>query len=204
MLPTTLDDSVTEWVDRLRQGDRNAGDLLDLRYRDALLRATREKFANIISAAADEDDLVQSVFHAIWTAASRGTLTEVANRDSFWGLLLTITRNKAISRRRAVLARKDVGGSAAQFSQIANGQIASVLPDSQTSAQVIADLLEEQERLLLALHDESERQVAIYKLQGLSHPEIAAEMRISIRTVERKLALIRIRWTEIRDSLEEG
>ncbi|QDT56557.1 RNA polymerase sigma factor RpoE [Caulifigura coniformis] len=201
---TKLDDSVTEWVDRLRHGDRNAGDLLDLRYRDALLRMTRKKFANVISAAADEDDLVQSVFYAIWSAASRGSLAEVANRDSFWGLLLTITRNKAISRRRAIISRERIGGTAAQFSQIGDGQITSTLSADHTSTEVVEYLLEEQERLLLGLHDESERRVATYKLQGLSHPEIAAEMRVSVRTVERKLALIRIRWTEIRDSFEKG
>jgi len=193
-------------VERLRLGDREAGDLLNERYRKDLVRAARQKFANVISAAADEDDLVQSVFHAVWSAAVRGALTEVSDRNSFWGLLLTITRNKAISRRRKVGARKHVGGNADQFSQLGDGEVAGALPtaDTDTAADVVVGLLEEQERLLLALSDDAERQVATYKLQGLNHPEIAAQIGVSVRTVERKVTLIRERWMQIRNSLEEG
>ncbi len=201
-----LDDSITAWVQRLRQGDRAAGDRLDRRYRDELVRATRKRFANVISAAADEDDLVQSVFHAVWSSAVRGALTEIRDRDSFWGLLLTITRNKAISRRRKERARQHVGGQADQFSQIGNGEIATAVEtaDTQLAAEIIAGLLEEQERLLLALNGDTERRIASYKLEGLSHPEIAARLGVSVRTVERKLALIREGWTQIRNSLEKG
>ncbi|QDT57399.1 RNA polymerase sigma factor RpoE [Caulifigura coniformis] len=195
---------MTAWVERLRHGDRAAGDLLDVHFRDALVRAARSRFANVISAAADEDDLVQSVFHAVWSAAVHGSLTEVRDRDPFWGLLLTITRNKAISRRRKERARTHAGGRADQFSQLGDGAVVEAVStsDMEVADEVIAGFLEEQERLLLALQDEPERQVAIYKLQGLSHPGIAALLEVSVRTVERKLALIRQGWMQIRTSLE--
>ena len=47
---------------------------------------------------------------------------------------------------------------------------------------------------VVLLDDETLRVVAVMKLEGHSHAEIAGRLRCSVRTVERKLALIRERW----------
>jgi DNA-directed RNA polymerase specialized sigma24 family protein len=54
---------------------------------------------------------------------------------------------------------------------------------------------EEFKRLLADLGDEELRQIALAKMEGYTNQEIAARMDLTLRTVERRLALIRGRWT---------
>ena len=51
---------------------------------------------------------------------------------------------------------------------------------------------------LLAQLDDSLRAVVVYRLEGYSNAEIAEKLGCALRTVERKLALVRQRW-EYRD-----
>ena len=52
------------------------------------------------------------------------------------------------------------------------------------------------ERLLAKLDDASLKTVALRRLEGHSSEEIAAQLGVSKRTVDRKLHLIRMIWTE--------
>ena len=48
----------------------------------------------------------------------------------------------------------------------------------------------------VALRDDSLRRIAIFRIEGFTAPEIADELRVSTRTVERKLKLIREAWSK--------
>ena len=54
--------------------------------------------------------------------------------------------------------------------------------------------------LLGALSDDTQRHIATWKLEGYSNEEIAKKLGCSLRSVERKLALIRQKWTESDES----
>ena len=58
-----------------------------------------------------------------------------------------------------------------------------------------AQVAEEYQRLLDLLGDESLRQVAVWKMEGLTNDEIAGRLDCSRRTVARKLETIRIIWS---------
>ena len=58
-----------------------------------------------------------------------------------------------------------------------------------------AQVAEEFERLLDRLGDADLRTIAVWKMEGYTTEEIAAKLRRAPRTVERKLDLIRRRWT---------
>jgi DNA-directed RNA polymerase specialized sigma24 family protein len=49
-------------------------------------------------------------------------------------------------------------------------------------------------RLLESLGDESLRRIALLRMEGYSDPEIAAKLGCGLRTVGRKLELIRKTW----------
>jgi DNA-directed RNA polymerase specialized sigma24 family protein len=62
-------------------------------------------------------------------------------------------------------------------------------------------MMEEQHaRLLASLRDETLRQVAVHRMEGYSNQEIAEALNISLRSVERKLRLIRNEWSHEVDS----
>jgi DNA-directed RNA polymerase specialized sigma24 family protein len=53
---------------------------------------------------------------------------------------------------------------------------------------------EECERLLCSLEDAGLRSVAVWKMEGYTNAEIAAKLDCGLRSVERKLRLIRSTW----------
>jgi len=57
-------------------------------------------------------------------------------------------------------------------------------------------LEEEQNRLLSMLRDDVLRSIAIWKLEGFTHEEIADKLGVTPRTVIRKINLIRETWTQ--------
>ena len=57
-----------------------------------------------------------------------------------------------------------------------------------------AMVTDECRRLLEALGDETLRRIALLRMEGYNDPEIAARLGCSVRTVGRKLDLIRKLW----------
>jgi len=69
-----------------------------------------------------------------------------------------------------------------------------MMNDEPTPA-LMAMLDEENSRLLDKLRDDVLRQIALLRLSGHTNEEIAEETGISLRSVERKLGLIRTAWS---------
>ena len=73
--------------------------------------------------------------------------------------------------------------------------LGDVLADDLTPAY-LATLEEERSRLFSALPDEVLKTVALKKLEGFQNSEIAEELGVTERTVERKLNRIRNLWSQ--------
>jgi DNA-directed RNA polymerase specialized sigma24 family protein len=113
-------------------------------------------------------------------------------------LLVVITAHKAIHLVRD-LQRLKRGGPAgtpltADAEQAALSQVIGPEPSPEFAAQVA----EEFERLLDRLDDAGLRRVAVWKMEGYTNQEIAAQLECAPRTVERKLQLIRNLWEQER------
>jgi len=57
------------------------------------------------------------------------------------------------------------------------------------------DLMEQAQNFLDDLPEETLRTTALYKLQGYENSEIAEKLSLSVRSVERKISLIRRLWS---------
>lgn len=191
--------SVTIWLNQLKQGDQTAVKKLWDRYRPSLLRLARHRFHACAGPAFDEEDLIQCVFTELWTAATAGRLENIHGRDDLWWLLLLITKRKALSRAAFNSRQKRMGekgtvdgrATASLDQTVVHG---STVDPGQTPPDLILVLDEEQKRLLRLLRDDTLRSIAIWKLEGYSHDEIAKMLSITSRTVIRKLNLIRKHW----------
>ncbi len=194
-------DSVTLWLRQFGQGDQAAARQLWNRYSAALLRLAQSRFPGAITAVADEEDLVQSVFQTLWTGASAGRWDAVKDRSELWWLLLAITRHKAINRQ-TYNTRQKRGGNVEtnhQTETLSGNSYPTPLdriPDEQPPPELILMLEEEQQRLLACLRDDVLRSVAVMKLEGDSHEQIAMKLEVTLRTVIRKLNLIRETWSK--------
>ena len=194
------DGSVTHWLGALEGGDAAAAQRLWERYFDRLVRLARAKLGAMPRGAADEEDVALSAFHSFCQGAARGRFPRLDDRDNLWRLLVTITARKALDQVRRQARQKRGGGRVLVGSAQAGGeddtdgagldQVVGQEPTPQFAAMVA----DECRRLLAALGDETLRRVALLRMEGYSDEEIAARVDCSLRTVSRKLALIRKAW----------
>ena len=194
------ENSVTQWVSDLKAGDRGeAARLLWERYFERLARLAQARLRAGARGPADGEDVALSVFDSFFRGAAAGRFPELGNRDDLWRLLVTITARKAHNQRRDEGRQKRGGGRVVGEGALAGADpvgddfLAQVVGNEPTPefAAMVAD---EYRRLFGSLADESLRVVALLKLEGHSNEEIAGSLDCGLRTVERKLDVIRKRW----------
>jgi DNA-directed RNA polymerase specialized sigma24 family protein len=190
--------SVTIWIDALRTGDQEAARELWRRYFKSLVRLARSRLRSTMSAMADEEDAALSAFDSFYTGMARGRFPDLADRDDLWRLLVTITARKALNQRRRE-SRQKRGGGHASPPAVGAGPEADDLAEvvgSEPTPEFAAMVAEECARRLDALPDASLRQVAILKMEGYGNEEIAGRLGCGLRTVARRLKVIRRAWQD--------
>jgi RNA polymerase sigma factor (sigma-70 family) len=193
--------SVTQWIDALKAGDPSAAQKLWERYFRRLVGLARHKLRAVPRRAADEEDVALSAFASFCRRAEQGCFPQLNDRLDLWQLLVLLTARKAADlaqheRRQkrgggAVLDEAALPGTAdSSTPEAALEQIESREPTPAFAAQVA----EECRRLLECLDSPELRCIALRKMEGYSSQEIAAQLGCSLRTVERRLRLIRSIW----------
>jgi len=197
----SIDETVSVWIEGLRQGDEHSAHQLWQRYFQQLVRLAGRKLPDNLKRQFDEEDVALSAFDSLCAGVIHGRFPKLNDRDDLWSLLVVITARKAQHRVRDQLALKRGGGQV-------RGE--SVLEGNETTAghmgidQVIGteptpefamQVAEESERLLSFLEDESLRAICQLKLEGYTNREVADKLGCGLRTVGRGLGLIRRTWT---------
>jgi RNA polymerase sigma factor (sigma-70 family) len=190
--------SVSAWIVGLKKGEAQAIHNLWGRYYEDLVRLARLRIGKGPRQAADEEDVVQSVFATIFRGASKGRFEKVTDRDDLWWLLLALTHNKSVDHLRHENRKKRGGGLVSRETDLSNKNVPFDLTQvigSSPTPEVLAILEEEYHRLLSLLRDDQLRAVAALRIEGWQVAEISAALKISVRSVERKLRLIRSHWS---------
>ena len=191
---TNSEHSITTCLGRLIEGDPTAAQLLWDRYFERLVRLAHERLRDVPRSDSDEEDVALSAFHNFFDAVSARRVADLRDRDDLWRTLALIVVGKAIDRRRRYYSRKRGGGrtpaDAASALEAALGAEADP-----ADAALMADELDS---LLARLPDEELRRIAVLKLDGYTNEEIAQAIDTSLRSVARRLAVIRRTWEEAR------
>lgn len=195
--------SVTHWIDQLRSGDPAAAERLWERYFERLARLARTQLRGAPRRAADEEDVALSAFDSFCRCIEHGQFGELVNRDSLWPLLVTITLRKAQDLRRYERQQKRGGGKVLGESELldtADSRVTQAgleqVVGREPSPDLVAELAEECRRLMDRLGDATLQSLALLKMEGYTNSELAARLGCGLRTIERKLRLIRQIWAE--------
>jgi RNA polymerase sigma factor (sigma-70 family) len=194
------DQSVTHWIGELKAGHETAANELWNRFYARLIGLARQKLRAAPKRVVDEEDVVISAFETFFRRTQEGQFPRLDDSDDLWQLLVAITERKAINQLRNQARIKRGGGKVRGESVFGRGDHEDLPPglDRQPGVEPTPDmaaLLAEDLRLLLErLTDEELRQIALLKLEGSTHPEIAAKTGRSLPTIERRLRLIRDTW----------
>lgn len=195
--------SVTELLGRLRSEDprvRNeAADIIWKRYCAALIQLACRNLDRRLQRRVGADDIVQRTFKSFFLRQQRAEF-DLADRNDLFQLLVRMTLNKVGSAatresRKRRDYRRDRTGINTTAEEDDSDWLLERIECRDPSPDEAAVLAEEAEKRLRQLPDDL-RPIALWKLQGYTNAEIAAlpEMSCTVRTVERKLRLIREIW----------
>jgi DNA-directed RNA polymerase specialized sigma24 family protein len=194
--------SITRWIGDLRAGGDSAAQHLWERYFDRLVHLAHKKLQAIgtRTSVEDEEDAALSAFNSFCQGVADGRFPLLADRDDLWRLLVVLTVRKAIDQAKRHGAEKRGGGKrmAKPASPIANedghGGALDELVGDEPSPEFAAMVAEQYRRLRDVLGDDTLRRVLDLKLEGYDREEIAARLGCTVRTVTRKLDVIRQTW----------
>jgi RNA polymerase sigma factor (sigma-70 family) len=197
----SADHSVSLWIADLKQGNQAAARELWERYFNRLVQVAGRRMGSAARRVADEEDVAVSVFDSLCRGAAAGHFSQLQDRDDLWRLLVAIARQKAVDQIRRQVSQKRGGTELRGESIFVAGpgegprgfeQFLSTGP----TPEFLALMEEEQSRLLALLGDDAQRQIARLRMEGFANEKIAENLQISLRTVERKLGIIRDAWSQ--------
>lgn len=204
MLPPQ-EQSVSLWLQDLRQGEDSAIGKVWGRYFQKLVRLAQRHLRNSEKRVEDEEDVALSVLQSLCAGAAADRFHHIDNREELWVLLATMTHRKCVNRIRRNVAQKRGGGKVVGEADLVGRADSSQfgldsLESSEPTAETLAVLQEDYERLMETLRNDEMRAIATLKMDGYTSAEIAEQTKLSERSVRRKLNLIRDTWVEKVDS----
>lgn len=194
-----VDPSITNWIGQLKQGDGEAARQIWERYFERLVRVSHRQLRNAPRRTRDEEDVAVSVFDTLCRGAAQGRFEKLSDRDDLWRLLVAISGNKVVDQIRRQVSQKRGGGNVRGDSIVAPpGQDAvggfEQFMNHEPTPELMVMLEEQHAQLMQMLRDDTQRDIARLRLEGYANEEIASQLGISVRSVERKLKLIRETW----------
>jgi DNA-directed RNA polymerase specialized sigma24 family protein len=197
-MPPENQGSITRWLGDLKSGGDAAAQHLWERYFDRLVHLARRKLgARRGGAAEDAEDAALSAFDSFCRGAAQGRYPRLADRDDLWRLLVVITIRKVLDQVQRLGAAKRGGGRLVGEADLAYGDGRGPgagldgFVGPEPSPELAAMVAEEYERLWSRLEDDSLRLILDLSLENYDRREIATRMGRTVKTVARKLELIR-------------
>lgn len=190
--------SISRHFEGLEQRDPEAVRAVWDRYYAALVRYTRKRLAGVRRRDFDEEDVAISAFQSVCEGAAARAFSQLHDRQDLWHLLALVAARKAANERKRLGRLRRGGGRVRGDSALGAGQ-ASAVPgfDGLAASGAPPDLqAEEAEALtqsLASLGDPMLQTIAVARLEGFTSREIAARLRVTERTIERKLRIVRER-----------
>jgi RNA polymerase sigma factor (sigma-70 family) len=192
-------ENVTFWISRLKEGDADAAQPLWERYFQCLVGLARHHLRGQLPTA-DAEDVALSAFASFCRGGVQGRFPRLNDREDLWQLLVLLTARKAGRLLRHENRQKRGGGKVRAEADLAGdadaeSPLAQVV-DGEPTPAFAAEVAEECQRLLARLGDDELRAVALAKMEGYTNQEIADQLDRDVRTVERRLRLIRKKWSQ--------
>lgn len=200
------DASVTRLCYELRSGDSDAATDLWKLCCQSLVREARHQLGPKNRRASDEEDVALAVFQELCSGVAEGRLGENLHRDDLIRLLRHFTRHEVLDQRRHAQRVRRGGGTvrgdsifAFSSSPTEREQGFHSIPSPDPAPDLLIQLEDQLERLMQLLGDDTLREVAKSCLAGDSRHETAEKLGMSLRSVERKVAIIRETWKDTLD-----
>ena len=196
------DEQTLVWLAAATNGDSIAAQQLFQRVFQQLVQLARMKLMPAARRAMDEEDVALSAFDSFLRGAKEGRFPKLNDRHDLWKILVTIVLRKAHGQNKREGRQKrgggDLRGESVFVGKLKNGDPGGIeqFATDNATPEMAAMLHEELEARIGLLADPKLRELALLKLEGYTNLEIASKFDCSLRSIERKLELIRDKWTK--------
>lgn len=191
------DGTQTHWIRELKNGQEGSvqRDFWN-EYFEKLVRMARLRLGTKPKLMADEEDVAIEVLNSFFQRIKRGEFPDLEDRTGLWPLLVRITARKAFNQRRAEFAKKrSPNDGNAVVRDKDEVRILENIIGKEPTPEFAAQSCEQANDLMASLEEPHLRETAQLKLEGFTNREIAEQLHVIERTVERRLAVIRARWS---------
>ena len=187
--------SVTYYMNQLREGNRDGADELWRRFYSRLVRLAHNRVNSKYRRATSGEDVAAIAIAECFKSLEEGRFPELEGRKDLWNRLAQITERRAQNEVRRQTSQKRGGGKVhgesvflkadEEIPQGING-----IAGKEPTPEFVDEFGITVNEFLSSLSDQL-RQIAILKMQGYTNREISKQVKVSIATVERKLAILR-------------
>ncbi len=184
------------WLDDLRAGEGEAARRLWDCYFDRMVSLARAELrSRRREAVEDEEDAALIAFESFCRGLARGRFEKLHDGDDLWRLLALLTVRKARDQLERQSARKRGGGRASVVEPPDLGDELDHLAGREPTPELAAMVADEYHHFGNDLGDDSLRHVLDLRMAGYTREEIADRLGCGVRTVGRKLEMIRSAMT---------
>lgn len=193
--------SVTRIIRRMKSGDQDqdGADLIWDRFFLRLKYLVKERLNSRPRTVSDEEDLALESLAELFQGLRDGKYPALDNRESVWRLLVKVATDNVMDEIIKESRQKRGSGRVVNESALTKGSEnpSAGLDQFQSGAQApdVKIMIAERVTLMLeSLGDKTLRSIAVMKVANNTNEEVAKALKISVRSVERRLQEIRECW----------
>lgn len=199
-----LQEPVSLWIEQLASADRDAASRLWAHFCHRLMVFARSKMSPSTRRIYDEEDAAVSAFRSLCRGIEAQRFPDVGDRGNLWALLVVITSRKIANQFRYEHqqrrnANQTLGEAMLQPSDGSAVNLLQSVPSHEPTPAFAAEVADMSEYLMAQLGEPDLKQIVRLKLEGHTNEDIAELMKVTRRTVQRKLERIRRIWLESTD-----
>lgn len=184
------DTDLTQRISDLAEGDENEAQRLFDQYYVQLVDVAKRKMRAIPSQVADDEGAVISAFRSFFSGVRGGQFPNLDSRDDLWRVLATLTARKSVAQIRHHWRKRG------EADNVHEPDAVNVLRSTEPTADEATAFLEDVQTRIDQLSDDRMREIVLMRLEGWATDEIAEELNVHRRTVQRKLSLVERTWCE--------
>lgn len=201
---STDQEPVSLWIGQLAAADQNAARKLWEHFCRRLMNFARGQMSPSTRRIYDEEDAAVSAFHSLCRGIEAQRFPDIGDRGNLWALLVVITSRKISNQyrfehqqRRNV--QQTLSESMLQSSNEEHFNVLDSLPCHEPTPAFAAEVADMSDYLMTLLPETDLKQLVLLKMEGHTNEDVAEIMKVTRRTVQRKLERIRRIWLESTD-----
>ena len=180
----------------LGEHDEQAAHLIWERFFDRLCLYAKKKIYKRHQRLFDEGDIANQAFHSLFDGIKHKRFDKMQNRDDMWQMLTLIASRKIANEIQHHDRIKRGNGKVRGDSAFGSAGIENIrnLIACEPTPHDLNQFEKHCQDLLCQLPDDTYRKIALMRLAGHTDREIAEALKVTVRTIERKLQWIRMKW----------